>query len=109
MHASIRRYKIDPKNMDAVVKRIPGAVEVIGKLPGFKAYYVVKEAGGAFATVSVFNDRAAADQSVQTAAKWVKENAADLSIGTPEMVTGEVVAHKTAGNGGFAGSGVAGS
>jgi heme-degrading monooxygenase HmoA len=60
MHASIRRYKIDPKNMDAVVKRIPGAAEVIGKLPGFRAYYVVKEAGGAFATVSVFNDRAAA-------------------------------------------------
>jgi hypothetical protein len=44
--------------------------------------------------VSVFNDRATAEQSNQTAAKWVKENAADLFSGTPDIVTGEVVAHK---------------
>jgi hypothetical protein len=32
--------------------------------------------------------------SVQAAARWVKENAADLFSGTVDAVTGEVVAHK---------------
>ena len=94
MYASVRRYKIDPKNMDELVKRIPGAVEVISKLNGFKAYYVVKGSDGTLATTSVFSDKAAAEQSNQTAAKWVKENAADLFTGTVDAVTGEVVAHK---------------
>jgi hypothetical protein len=32
--------------------------------------------------------------SNQTAAKWVKENAADLFSGTVDAMTGEVVAHR---------------
>jgi quinol monooxygenase YgiN len=94
MYASVRRYRIEPKNMDTLVKRLPGAVEVISKLNGFKAYYVIRSGNDTLATVSVFNDRATAEQSNQTAAKWVKENAADLFSGTPDIVTGEVVAHK---------------
>jgi heme-degrading monooxygenase HmoA len=93
MYASIRRYKMEPKNMDALVKRIGGAVEVISKLPGFKAYYVVRGTDGTMATVSVFSDRHAAEESNKTAATWVKANAADLFTGTPDVVVGEVVAH----------------
>jgi hypothetical protein len=46
------------------------------------------------ATVSVFSDRNAAEESNKTAATWVKANVADLFTGTPEVVVGEVVAHK---------------
>ena len=94
MYASVRKYRIEPKNMNELVKRLPGAVDVISKLNGFKAYYVIRSGDDMLATVSVFNDRNAAEQSNQTAAKWVKENAADLFSGTPDSVVGEVVAHK---------------
>ena len=32
MHASLRHYRIEPKNMDELLRRIPGAVDVIGQL-----------------------------------------------------------------------------
>lgn len=94
MFASLRHYRIEPKNMDELLRRVPGAVEVISKLDGFKAYCVIKAGEDTLATVSVFTDKGAAVLSNQTAAKWVKENAADLFSGTVDAVTGEVVEHK---------------
>ena len=42
MYASLRHYRIEPKNMDELVRRVPGAMEVMSKLDGFRAYYVVR-------------------------------------------------------------------
>jgi len=95
MYASLRHYRIEPKNMDELIRRVPGAMEVISRLDGFKAYYVVKAGEDTLATVSVFAHKAAAVLSNQAAAKWVKENAADLFSGTVDAVTGEVVAYRT--------------
>jgi len=94
MHASLRHYRIEPKNMEELLRRVPGAVDVISNLPGFKAYYVIKASDDSLATVSVLADKAAAVLSNQAAARWVKENAGDLFSGTVDAVTGEVVAHK---------------
>ena len=55
MHASLRHYRIEPKNMDELIRRVPEAMEVISKLDGFKAYYVVKAGDDTLATVSVFS------------------------------------------------------
>src|SRR4051794_40044547 len=54
MYASLRHYWIEPKNMDELVRRVPGAMEVISKINGFNAYYVVKAGEDTLATVSVF-------------------------------------------------------
>jgi heme-degrading monooxygenase HmoA len=94
MYASVRRYRVEPKNMDELVKRIPGAVDVISRLNGFRAYYVVRGGDDTIATLSVFSDKAAAVQSNQAAAKWVKENVADLLSGNVDAVTGDVIAYK---------------
>ena len=94
MYASIRRYRVEAKNLDTILERLPGAVEVISKLPGFEAYYAVRGEAGTFATVSVFSDRAAADHSIETASRWAREHLAGLLSGPPEVVVGEVVAHK---------------
>ncbi len=32
MYASLRHYRIEPKNMDELVRRVPGAMEVISKI-----------------------------------------------------------------------------
>ena len=68
-------------------------MEVISKINGFNAYYVVKAGEDTLATVSVFTDKSGAVLSNQAAARWVKENAADLFSGTVDAVTGEVVAY----------------
>src|SRR4026207_646609 len=91
MYASLRHYRIEPKNMDELIRRVPGAMEVISTLDGFKAYYVVRAGEDTLATVSVFADKAGAVLSNQAAAKWVKENAADVLSGTVYAVTGEIV------------------
>ena len=51
MYASLRHYRIEPKNMDELVRRVPGAMEVMSKLNGFKGYYVVKAGEDTLATV----------------------------------------------------------
>ena len=93
MYGSVRRYRIDPKNMDELVKRVPGAVDLMSSLTGFRAYYVVR--GGdddSIATLSLFSDKEAAVLSNVVAANWVKENAADLVSSAVDTVTGEVIA-----------------
>jgi len=94
MYASVRRYRINPDNMDELMRRVPGAVDVISSLSGFRAYYVVRGGDDSIATVSLFNDKDAAVLSNQAAARWVKENAADLISGALDTVTGEVVAYR---------------
>jgi hypothetical protein len=66
MYASLRHYRIEPKNMDELVRRVPRAMEVISKLNGFKSYYVVK------AGEDTLHGQAAAVLSNRAAAKWVK-------------------------------------
>jgi len=86
MYASLRHYRIEPKNMGELITRVPGAMEVIGKLNGFKAYYVVKAGDDTLATVSVFSDKAAAVLSNQAAAKWVKESTPPIFSAEPLML-----------------------
>jgi hypothetical protein len=93
MYASVRCYHIDPKKMDELVERIPGAVDVISSLTGFRAYYVVRGGDGSIATLSLFSNQAAAVRSNEAAANWIKVNAADLVNGAVDTVTGEVVAY----------------
>jgi len=46
-------------------------------------------------SISLFGDRAAAEESTRRAAEWVCRNLADLIRRPPEILTGEVVAHRT--------------
>ena len=78
--------------MDELVKRVPGAVDVMSSLTGFRAYYVVRGGDNSIATLSLFNDKEAAVLSNVVAANWVKENAADLVSSAVDTVTGEVIA-----------------
>ena len=92
MYGSVRRYRIDPKNMDELVKRVPGAVDVMSSLTGFRAYYVLRGGDDSIATLSLFSDKEAAVLSNVVAANWVKENAANLVSSAVDTVTGEVIA-----------------
>lgn len=92
MYASIRRYKTSPGAAAELAQRVnQGFVPIISKAPGFVAYYVVDAGNDVVASVSLFQDKAGAEESNRMAATWVKENIASLFEGPPEITAGEVI------------------
>ena len=62
---------------------------------GFIAYYWIDAGDGVMASLSVFDDKAGADESVRLAHDWVRENAATLIPNPPQVTEGTVVASDT--------------
>jgi len=100
MYAAIRQYQV-AGSVDEVVRGInEGFLPLIKEAPGFHAYYALDAGGGRLATVSVFEDRAGAEESTRMAADWAGRNMASLLPNPPEVVQGEVGAHEEAASGG---------
>ena len=95
MHVAIRRYQMDPASFDEVNRQVnEGFIPIIKDADGFLAYYVVDAGAGEIATVSVFEDQAGAEESIRTAADWIRQNLATLLPNPPEITAGEVVAQE---------------
>ena len=58
---------------------------------GFVSYTLVRTGDGGGFSLSVYQDKAAADESVQKARDWVKQNAANTGVGAPSVSEGTVV------------------
>ena len=63
-------------------------------IDGFVAYYLIDTGGGSLVTVSVFADRAGADESTRAAAKLIGElGLVDALPNSPTIMQGEVAIH----------------
>ena len=92
MHISIRRYKT--KSSAEVTRRVKEEfVTLISKAPGFVAYYGIEAGADVWASVSIFDTQAQAEESNRLAADWVQKTVASL-LGAPEVTAGDVVAQK---------------
>jgi hypothetical protein len=95
MYVTIRQYKIAPGSVDKLTQEIrKGFLPIITKVPGFKEYFWVNAGDGVMASVSVFENRAGAEESVRAAANYVREKVASLLPNPPDITTGEVVVHQ---------------
>ena len=65
----------------------------IKKAKGFVRYYWLDTGKGEGASVSVFQDKAGADESIQLAADYTKNHMSKLITMKPEVVEGPVKAH----------------
>ena len=91
MHASIRKYRINSDAVAALAIRVEdGFVPIISTLPGFVSYMVVDAGNGIVASISVFENEEAAEQSNAAAAAWVKDNLSDVITEAPEVTAGEI-------------------
>ncbi|MFJ6760346.1 MULTISPECIES: hypothetical protein [unclassified Streptomyces] len=92
MYAAVRRYEgvTDPAEAGRLVDE--GFVPIMRHVPGFVAYYWVDAGNGVMVSTSVFEDRAGADESIEKAADFVRENLASLLPNPPQVTAGEVVA-----------------
>jgi len=93
MYAAVRRY--EGITDDAKAGHMVGEsfVPLLEQIPGFVAYYWIDAGDGTMASLSVFEDRAGADQSVEVAHEWVAQNAPGLFPNPPRVTEGEVVAY----------------
>jgi len=92
MYTIIRRYRTT-SGKDVSAKVGKEFMPKISKATGFLAYYVVYEGFGHLFSVSIFEDREAAEISNKMAADWVREHPT-LLPDPPEIFSGEVVEHK---------------
>jgi hypothetical protein len=95
MYAAIRRYKIVPGSVGGLTKEVKeGFVPIVSNVPGFKQYFWVNAGDDVMFSVSVYENRAGAEESVRRAADWVRDHIAALLPNPPEITTGEVVVHE---------------
>jgi heme-degrading monooxygenase HmoA len=98
MHAAVRIYQLDPGSVEEFKQRVnEGFLPIIEGAPGFRAHYALDAGGGRIASVSVFDDRAGAEESTRMAAHYIRKNMASLSPNPPtEVLEGEVYANAAA-------------
>ena len=94
MYAVVRHYhfkKEDSEKIDKLVQE--GFVPLIKQAQGFVRYYWLDTGEGEGASMSVFNEKAGADESIHLAAEFVKENMSQLLIQKQEVIEGPVKGH----------------
>ena len=95
MYAAVRRY--EGITDDSEAGRLVGEsfVPLLQQVRGFIAYYWIDAGEGVMASLSLFEDQAGADKSVEVAHAWVAENAPSLFPNPPLVTEGHVVASAT--------------
>jgi hypothetical protein len=96
MYAAVRRYEGIANDSEA--GRLVGEtfVPLLEHVPGFIAYYWIDAGDGVMASLSLFENQAGADKSVELAHAWIIDNAPGLFPNPPLVTEGPVVASATA-------------
>lgn len=96
MYAVIRRYTVTSGGARELAERVSREfIPLLRGVPGFVSYMYME--GGQewgrdiLATVSVFDSREGAEESVRRAAKWVGENLTEFAPSQPVITAGEVI------------------
>jgi hypothetical protein len=94
MYVAVRRYEgvTDPQEAGRLVDE--GFVPIISEMPGFVAYYWVDAGDGVMVSTSVFEHKAAEEESNWKAGEFVAQHLAPLLPNPPQITTGEVVAYE---------------
>jgi hypothetical protein len=93
MYAAVRRYEgiVDDDEAARLVR--DSFMPQLEEVPGFIAYYWIDAGEGVMASLSVFEDKAGADESVKFAHRWIEETAPGLFPQPPTVTEGRVVCH----------------
>src|SRR5919112_265519 len=94
MYVAVRRYEgvTDSQKVGQLVEE--DYVPIISEMPGFVAYYCVDAGDGVMVSISVFEHKAAEEQSTFRAGEFVEEREPTLLPNPPQVTAGEVVNYK---------------
>jgi hypothetical protein len=97
MYVAIRRYQVESKVADEVTRHIRvGFIPLINQDPGFIGYYWLKLADSTYASISIYKDKAGAEESTKKAGHYVKQHLESLVPKPPEVWSGEVLEYEVA-------------
>ncbi len=91
MQAVIRTYsgKGAKELFDVLEKNVADVQNLMRSVKGFVSYVATRSGAGGF-TVTVCQDKAGIDESVQKAKDWIAKNAGNTGVGAPQVATGTV-------------------
>jgi len=94
MHAVVRTYsgKGAKELFDLLEKRKADVENVIRPVKGFVSYTLARSGDGGF-SVTVCQDKAGVDESIQRARDWITKNAAGIGAAAAKVSEGAVIAH----------------
>jgi hypothetical protein len=94
MYVAVRRYEgvNDSQKVGQLVEE--DYVPIISEMPGFVAYYCVDAGDGVMVSISVFEHKAAEEESTFRAGEFVAEDLGPLSPNPPQVTAGELVVYK---------------
>ena len=94
MHAVVRTYSGQGANtLFKLLEQRKAEVErIIRGVIGFRSYTLISTDDGGV-TITVCQDKAGTDESMQVAGDWIHENAEDLGVSPPSVSEGSVVLH----------------
>lgn len=97
MYTTIRRYTLGAGSMRELITRLESEfVPLLRSVPGFVGYSALdagfdEEDAPVLITISMFDSRAGAQESVARAAAWVAKNIAEFKLNPPIIMGGEVL------------------
>ena len=93
MYAIIRHHRVRGPEAEELARQGKDTfVPIIRKMPGLVAYTIISGAD-MVSTVSIFSNKAAAEESTRRALAWAAESVTDFDVPT-DIVEGDVVAHE---------------
>lgn len=94
MHAVVRSYSGSGAKelFDLLEQRLAEVESLIRVVQGFVAYSLIRTDYGGV-SVTVCQDKAGTDESLQAARDWIQQNASDLSTSPPAVWEGSVLLH----------------
>lgn len=92
MYAVIRNYEDEAADVIARLgEHAESLRDVMSRIDGFRAYYLLDTGDGGVATVSIYAERAGAEESTRAAGKWLRETGLiDALPNPPTILQGDV-------------------
>ena len=93
MYKAVRTYTLLPGTREEFLQRVQESfVPLISQLPGFIAYDTHRTLNDQVITISTFDTRVQAEESILLALRWVQENTLELMQGLPVLTMDQVSA-----------------
>ena len=94
METVIRQYsgKGAKELFDLLEKRAADVEKLLRGVKGFIGYTLARSADGGF-SVTVCQDKAGIDESLQVARNWIAENGGGTGVAAPKVSEGSVIIH----------------
>ena len=104
MYATIRRYTAKTGTTKQTIDDLKNRIEekftpLVQEIRGFHSYGVVNVGNKDLVTISIFDDRNGATESTRRAAEFVQKDPMKDQLGKPEVLEGELLVLKEAGDG----------